>query len=436
MSASNNIDSPSHFRGISWQSIIPLFVFTYALFEFVPVLEYMNTSLLSILFLICIFLHFVKKRNIIISNHTAEVYILMLVWLSYCIFSVVWSNNPKLAFEYGKLILRYWIIFIIFSQFFLSLKRQKQLIYFYQIVILIYLGISIWELYSGQHLPTSRYYGKFIPIPSGPFLGENLLAAFLLILLPYLSVPLFFMKKSWALSILSMVLTILIFLLTILVGARIVFVAITIGCFVYVIRWASAIVRISLIVLMVTIPLYFVQFQPNIWRLMVSFAKEQYVSIHSEAASVTVGSVKIRERLVKHGLDMFIQSKLIGIGGGNFEDYMLRGKNVDTSSIINPHNYGIEILSDFGIFIFLGFLYIYFYWLYCLWKLYRHGEKEKQLIYRAHFFSLLFFIPASDMPSSIRASFLLCIYLAGIHSACVTGMAKLKENSNINSLGK
>lgn len=430
MSTSNTSACFSYLQRLSLFSLVPIFAFIYALFEFVPALEFMNTTLLGILFCLSVFTHLVKKRNLIISNHTAEVYAFSLVWLSYCIFSYVWSNDPNLAFEYAKLIIRYIVIFVIFSQLFLSRKRQKQLVIFYQIVVFIYLGIALWEVFSGQHLPSSRYYGTIVPIPSGPFLGENLLAAFLLILLPHLSVPLFNMKRSTALSIFTLTVTILIYLLTILLGARIALIALTIGCLLYLLIWASTTVRISLIVLMIVLPLYFIKFQPDLWRLASVFAKEQYGSIQSEAASVEVGSIKIRERLIQHGFDMLVQSKLFGVGGGNFEDYMIRGKNSNTSIIINPHNYGVELFSDFGVLIYLGFLYLYFYWLYHLWILYKKGEKDMRLTYRAHFFSLLFFLAASSLPSSIRASYLVWIYFAGIHSTCETGMAKLKEESD------
>ncbi len=426
--ASSNVENQKQLAGISWQSYLAILCFIYALLEFIPVFSSLNIYAFTLLAGSCIIIHFVWKRNLILDIRTSEAYLFLCIWLAYSFLSILWADNSKHVLDYSFLIIRYVPIFIIFTQFFFVRKYQKLLIIFYQIVVMVYLGIAIWELSSGQHLPSSKWFGTFFPYPTGPFYGENMLAAFWLLLLPYLTVPTC-INKGWFLSTLTILIILAIYIIIILQGARIAMIAIALGGIIYLVRWASRALKIGFIALLIIIPLYFAHNYPVIWNALGKYAEEQITSIHTESQSASMSSIKIRVQLIKEGIDMFVQYGLVGVGSGNFEDIMRHGRMQRAGGMTNPHNYSLEILGDFGIMIFLGFLFLYLYWLYCLWHLIKKGEEDMRPIYRAHFFSLLMFIPASALPSSIRFYYLVWIYFAGVHATCITGMAKLNTST-------
>ncbi|KGJ81770.1 hypothetical protein GY21_01460 [Cryobacterium roopkundense] len=68
-------------------------------------------------------------------------------------------------------------------------------------------------------------------------------------------------------------------------------------------------------------------------------------------------SAMIRVHLLQNGLDFSLETYLTGLGLGGFEARMLSGDAAyPTQGIINPHNGVIEILSQFGVAVFILFL--------------------------------------------------------------------------------
>jgi len=70
----------------------------------------------------------------------------------------------------------------------------------------------------------------------------------------------------------------------------------------------------------------------------------------------TGGSVGIRVNLVREALSMTARSSGLGVGAGGFEPILLAGHGVyDTSGIVNPHNFWMEIMAQYGVLPFMGF---------------------------------------------------------------------------------
>ena len=60
------------------------------------------------------------------------------------------------------------------------------------------------------------------------------------------------------------------------------------------------------------------------------------------------------------GYLLFLYSA-IGFGVGNAEYYMANFAKYYTAGIINPHNWWLEILVDYGILVFVGYIYYILY---------------------------------------------------------------------------
>ena len=96
------------------------------------------------------------------------------------------------------------------------------------------------------------------------------------------------------------------------------------------------------------------------------------------------GSNLGRLNLVLAGIDMTISTYGLGVGGGNFS-YLIEGgySNYVTGNIIDPHNWWIEVLSQYGVFVF-SFYIAFFAYVFALSKRLSH----KRLGVRPRFIGL------------------------------------------------
>ncbi len=73
-----------------------------------------------------------------------------------------------------------------------------------------------------------------------------------------------------------------------------------------------------------------------------------------------LGSDGIRMGLIKSGLSFLVDTYGIGIGTGQIESWMSEGASYYVGNITNMHNWWMEILTSFGIVVFIGYLVFYF----------------------------------------------------------------------------
>jgi teichuronic acid biosynthesis protein TuaE len=265
-----------------------------------------------------------------------------------------------------------------------------------------------------HHLPSSRYFTKQTFIPSGPFYGENILAAFMLMILP---IMLFLpkLKHNLVVKLFSGLGVLLILLVITIQGARIALLAAAalIG-FVWLRLTSLRTKLISVIIL--------IMFAWGIWHFAGSFIRltwgifgREVTSISSESSAIRMSSVKIRKQLVTETLDILSGSGFVGVGAGNVEHYMDTDRVYRTAGIINPHNYFLELMSNFGLGFLLVFLGMYTMWLYRMYMAMKHGVPEQKAYHLMYLLVLLMFIPAAALPSSIKWNHLIWIVFAQIN---------------------
>lgn len=76
--------------------------------------------------------------------------------------------------------------------------------------------------------------------------------------------------------------------------------------------------------------------------------------------SQTSGSDSVRINLIFDGLDFLVETAGLGIGAGQAEWWLRHRSTHAINGISNLHNWWVEILVCYGIFIFIGYLIIYF----------------------------------------------------------------------------
>jgi teichuronic acid biosynthesis protein TuaE len=138
---------------------------------------------------------------------------------------------------------------------------------------------------------------------------------------------------------------------------------------------------------------------------MVESFEENINSVTKEKADTNNhSSLYLRKDLVLNGVEYFIRSYGLGIGGGNFETYT-KGKlnKYYVKDTIDPHCWLIEILSEYGILVFAAYIFIIVKLFLLLWK-HRYGFVIEDLIMRQYlqctFLLLTSFLLLSNASSS------------------------------------
>lgn len=370
---------------------------------------------------------FLYPRTPLIRKEEFEPVLFLLFWLGYSLCSYIWAQDRLLAADYSLLIFRYLFLFMFFSAVFRDHRLLSKLHLFLAFIAFLYIVTGIWEILTLDHLPPSRFYGSKFYRPTGPFYGENNMAAFMLLLTPFLLFLPKLYPKLWV-KIGTIIGILLSTLIIIIQEARIAMLAMAAFLLWFltfhnrVHTWLFVFLLIALIVGVVN------YYAPSLLHFGLNMLSSEISSLENESRSVRLSSINIRKQLFWETFDLAFLSNLMGVGGGNYEHYMDTDREFRTAGIINPHNWVLEILGNFGIIILGGFLYIYIKWLYLLYKkvhISRGREKYLGLMYLS---SLLLFIATSSLPSSIRWNHLIWIYFAGINAYCHNQKRIYKDN--------
>jgi teichuronic acid biosynthesis protein TuaE len=101
-----------------------------------------------------------------------------------------------------------------------------------------------------------------------------------------------------------------------------------------------------------------------------TFNKTIYTAVTIDNAEST--SVSIRKNLISNGLMFFSENMMLGIGPGQFQEYLETGKGYHhTENIVNPHCALIEIASQYGLIILVLLIINFSYLLYYTYKHFR-----------------------------------------------------------------
>lgn len=140
------------------------------------------------------------------------------------------------------------------------------------------------------------------------------------------------------------------------------------------------------------------------------------------------GSDYTRMNLIKNGLHFLPQNLFLGTGAGGIEHWMSSEWIYDTGGITNIHNWWMEILAGYGIFVFLGYLFFFGKLCFDMYKIYRTSNNVKEVyISLAMIGALVSFIIGSVSSSSNMSSYSIWIFFAiavafqGIGTKATTG---------------
>lgn len=379
---------------------------------------------------LCLVLIFIYPETPLIQPRNIRPFLFLAGWTILNLASYIWAMDKALVLNYTVFILRYTTLFLIYNKLFEDPVPLRGFHWFLFLLVLLYVGTALVEMLTFKHLPVSRHYGKGSFIPSGPFYGENQLASYLLLFSPFLLFVPRVSGKRW-LAVLSAPVILVVAVITVIQGARISMIALGVFLayfFIVQTTWKNKV--ILLLAASLLAGGIYARYNREVYLLYQVF-KKQAGTLSSEQTSIYMSSIQIRVQLIKETLDMAARSGFIGVGGGNYEPHMQGDAIYRTGGITNPHNYFMELLGNWGLPGLFGFLYLYLYWLAGLWKLYRKSTGADRQRYLMYLISLLLFVPASSVPSSIRWDYFVWIYFAAVNSTLHTRPRQLAPEVGI-----
>lgn len=125
-----------------------------------------------------------------------------------------------------------------------------------------------------------------------------------------------------------------------------------------------------------------------------------------------------RANLLKNAWHFFLDSYGFGVGAGNVSYYLEHYAVYDTDNVAEVHNWLVEILANFGLFIMLGYLSVYAYLIWVLYKFYeRKLENQSKLITEGLITAMVSFLVSSISPSSVSNLFFHWVFMALVIAA-------------------
>lgn len=354
-----------------------IFVFTDTFFFNIAVGPLHVTAIRVLIFglTVIMLLRYLILNEPIVKKPIRYPVLFLLIWFCYGVISIVWTtdkvNGLKELYYFST-----FIFFILLLIYLLQIKNQEFWVKeSFWIIGVITLGICVLEIATDFHFPTSRYvieserlsiYHKHVA--TAFFYNENDLATFLVIVTPFFVIKL--IESSLFGKLINTVLILLIFIVISFNAARLAFVSVLLQLlvFLYVTKkaWFFRGVRLFLL----TTPLIF----GLAWHFL---GDKLDILFDVKGFEAGYGSGFVRINLYLNGLYSTFQSFMLGVGPGNYGSHMY--PMFYTAGIINPHNWWIEVLTNYGFLIFCGYLAFFWFFLKNTISIYYVNTKENHL---------------------------------------------------------
>lgn len=336
---------------------------------------------------------FLKINNIKFSSFQIAILLFLYIWL--CIAFVQIITNLQIDVKEGlKEILNIvfgfcicWCLFVYVGK----LDTLKQMYKYLKCITIILIFVGLIESITGLHWPISRFndviamqhelstwgitYEDFQGVSTGPFYNENDFSAALTILMPFLFYNNINIKNK-VVAYFSMLGIVTIICLN---GSVISLVGVAIFLSYKIYKKSSKKGKIieKKCVMIVLILCFF------LWEEIAEILRKT--------------SMFIRFEIYSEGLKLSLNNIFFGVGPGGFETFFLQ--HPLKSGIVNPHNYFLEILSQYGIIVFLIFLFILIIFYIRLSK-YKKASETEVLILVFDMYIISSFAPSSFIDKS------------------------------------
>ncbi|MGG4038993.1 teichuronic acid biosynthesis protein TuaE [Heyndrickxia ginsengihumi] len=357
----------------------------------------------------------------------------LLFWLTYGFISLLWAKSITDGIKY-LFLLGIGIAFVFLSVF--AFTKIKHLLLFYYIwlgmtVVLLCLGLI--NHFAHVQLPSSTLYGGSaykLGYPTAVFTNQNDFATFLTIsFFFYLAVVK--NSKSISMKIASIILAVLSIYIIYLTESRASLLAIMIGLVAYVwlllpSTWkkitgiaGAALVLIGMIAIS----------SPLLHKV-----HDMYMLAGQYSSTERLPSNLIRFNLLLSTFHYIAQSYGFGVGAGNIPYYLEHESIYNTNQIYEVHNWLAEIMGNFGIFMVFGYITMYAYLFFSIYRMYQEKRNRiHNMLLEGCMVAMIAFIVSSISPSSVSNLYFHWVFL-GFVTVTVSVLRNIENSVQENQL--
>jgi teichuronic acid biosynthesis protein TuaE len=353
------------------------------------------------------------KDRLHIFNSSIKWFLIFLVfWMGYSFFPLTWAMSKMDALkEIVFLFMGISLVFFI-CRYFKDKKDLTRIYYICFVVFICLILIGFWELITGNHLSSSMFLGdpaRFIP--TGVFYNQNDFASFLALYIPF------------GIGILCYARSIIPRVLAVLSVFSAVYLILITGCL-------SGLLAVMLEVLVLLVLYMFRKIKAYWLAILIpavcAIIVWKYPIIHQYI--LQMASVDERFNLIRNGLHFLCSTYGFGVGAGNVE-YWMGNYAIYDIVVLNIHNWWAEVLVEYGIFVFVGYVLFYLGIIYKLVRVYFITTKRFEKLFSSTLIlSLCGLFFACNGPSSflnINAQW----YIFGIALAFLFYITSVEEQS-------
>ncbi|UNC93612.1 O-antigen ligase family protein [Candidatus Contubernalis alkaliaceticus] len=331
-----------------------------------------------------------------------EYLVFFLIWFLYAVFSVTWAASFQHAAR-DIFLLFTGVSLILFMVYFLSDLESLQGVYWLWLTVAcITLLTAFWEITTGNHLAFSAYYQttreKFLYVPTAVFKNPNDFATFLTFGAAFL-IPFTRYKQGRFAKVSGLVVLIFLFLILLKTNSRANYIAVLLQISI-IFMFLKSTKKMYVLFLAVVLGLGFFAVMPD--KAVIFNQAYTHLEHILYELSVAGTSASTRINLAKNCIYFLLSSGGFGVGAGNAEYYMAGRQMYDTGGILNVHNWWMEILTNYGLFIITGYLYLYVKMIKSIiYYLKSEINTQERMFCEAALLGLVGFFAASLSPSSV-----------------------------------
>lgn len=336
-----------------------------------------------------------------------------LFWLGYGFISLLWTKSFSDGVKYLFLLGMGTAFICLIVMHFTKLERLMSFYVIWMAMTVLLMLIGFYNHFTLQHLPSSSLYSG--PeykqhYPTSVFFNQNDFATFL-------SITFFFYlslcknSKNGYIKGTALILSLCAIVLIGYTGSRASLLGVALGGAVYVFILLPRLLKKWAILLSAAFSILFVLLFYN--RIAGVIYRLFFAPTDSAYNNEVLPSNEARANLLKNAFHYLLDSFGFGVGAGNVPYYLRNEPIFATNQVEQVHNWLVEILVNFGLVVFLGYVVLYVFLFYQLYRFYGKGlgRSEKMLI-EGTLVALVSFLVSSISPSSISNLFFHWVFLA------------------------
>jgi len=298
-------------------------------------------------------------------------------WLIYAIFTLGWVKDYISWVKAVYFIALGFICIIIYANYFRTTDDILLVLRLFSLMIIVHNIIAWYEVTTGNYifLPLDRalrYARSGYPVSM--FYNTNDFATFILFSIFILYICLMNSKKNIGkLVYISTIISSIILLIKTSSRANILGLIIACISFVFFSMKNKKVFRNIIIIL--TVVFIIIAITPGI-MVNISLSIERNLKFNLASNS---GSDFIRLNLIKNGFYFLFKTYGFGTGAGNIEYWMDNYAIFDTKGILNIHNWWMEILTGYGIIIFIMYIIFYIKLFLSIYRKYKYCKNKTDM---------------------------------------------------------